>query len=192
MRNEGPPTKEESMQVIIERAIGEDALGLRQVQRETWLQTYANEQTGITPDDIAWYFDSFRKSLSENSLKRTSRELQEQKLGEVAFVAKLNGKVIGFAWAMTSPKYNELGSLYVLPSHHGQHVGYDLWEQVRSTFDSALPTIVTVNRDNATAIAFYERLGFKPTDEEVTSDLVFPSGAVFQEIKMVRPPEREK
>jgi len=191
MNGEGAPVKEQ-IPIQIERATGEDARGLREVQRDTWLDTYANEQTGITPDDIKWYFDSFKKSFSEDSLKRTTVELQEQKPDEAAFVAKENGKVIGYAWAMTRPGTNELGALYVLPSYHGQHVGSDLWNQARSTFDPTLPTIVIVNRDNATAIAFYERLGFKSTEEEISSGLTFPSGATFDEIKMVRPPEVEK
>jgi GNAT superfamily N-acetyltransferase len=192
MNGESIPQKEQIPPIHIERATGDDALGLREVQRDTWLHTYANESTGITPDDITWYFDSFKKAFSEIALKRTATELQEQKPNEAAFVAKDNERIVGYVWAMTYPTHNELGALYVLPSHHGQRVGFDLWNQARSFFDPALPTMVTVNKDNAPAITFYGRLGFKPTDEEVSSGLVFPSGATFQEIKMVRPPEEIK
>lgn len=192
MNGEGIPSKEQIPPVRIEQATGDDALGLREVQRDTWLHTYVNESTGITPDDITWYFDSFKKAFSENSLRRTAVELQEQKPNEAAFVAKDRESVVGYVWAMTYPTHNELGALYVLPSYHGQRVGFGLWSQARSFFDPALPTVVTVNKDNVTAIAFYGQLGFKPTDEEIASGLVFPSGATFQEIKMVRPPEEIK
>ncbi|MFA6502645.1 MAG: GNAT family N-acetyltransferase [Candidatus Paceibacterota bacterium] len=189
---EGTPAEEHVPRIRIERATGADAMGLREVQRETWLNTYVNERSGITPNDIGWYFDSFKKAFSAESLKRTAAELQEQKSGEAAFVAKEHGEIIGYAWAMTSPIQNELGALYVLPSYQGRHVGTDLWNQARSIFNPALSTVLTVNRDNAPAIAFYERLGFKPTDEEVASGLTFPSGAIFREMRMVRPPEVEE
>ena len=189
---EGVQSQEPVPHVKIERAMGDDAIGLREVQRDTWLQTYANERSGITPDDIGWYFNTFKKSFSEAALQKTALELQEQKPNEAAFVAKDNGKIIGFEWAMKYPTRNELGALYVLPSHQGQSVGSGLWNQARSFFDPALPTRVTVNAHNADAIGFYEHLAFKQTEKELPSELTFPSGATFSEIEMIRPPEIEK
>ena len=186
---EGIPLQELIPSIKIERATGDDALGLREVQRNTWLQTYANERSGITTDDIGWYFNTFKKSFSEGALQKTAAELQEQKPNEAAFVAKDNGRIIGFEWAMKYPTHNELGALYVLPSHQGQSVGFGLWNQARSFFDPTLPTRITVNKDNENAISFYERLGFKQTDKEIPSELTFPSGATFSEIEMIRPPE---
>ncbi len=186
---EGVPHKEPIPPIEIGRATGNDARGLREVQRDTWLNTYVNERSGIIRDDIEWYFNSFKKSFSEDTLKKTALQLQEQKPGEAAFVAKENGKVIGYEWAMKYPTYNELGALYVLPTYHGRSIGSGLWNQARSFFDPTLPTRVTVNKDNINAISFYEHLGFRPTEKELPSELTFPSGATLLEMEMMRPPE---
>ena len=189
MKNEGLPTSEGVLPIVFEPATETDAYGLRAVQRDTWLHTYANEDTGITPDDIEWYFNSFKKAFTRESLEKTARDLQEDNPGNRAFVAKENGDVIGYIWAIKDESHNEIGALYVLPSHQGKGVGRGLWNQAHIFFDPRLPTAVTVEARNANAIAFYERLGFGPTHENLPEKLKFPSGAAFSEMRMVRPAE---
>ena len=50
-------------EIIIKEAEPKDARGIREVEYATWMDTYPSEESGITPKDIDWYFNDFKKGL---------------------------------------------------------------------------------------------------------------------------------
>ena len=185
------PNIEKEPEIKIMKASPADARGLREVQHQTWLATYANEKTKVTPEDIDWYFNNFKKVYSERSLEKTAQDLETQD-GGVALVAKEGEKIVGYAWFLCGEDYNELGAIYILPEYHGRGIGKKLWEQGQIYFDQKKPTVVRLEENNESAKAFYANLGFQDAGKRFPSGLTFPSGATFNEAEMEMRPVVEK
>lgn len=185
---EGVPKNESLPEPIIADADPEDALAYRELERDVWQQTYANEKTGITKEDIDWYFNTFKHAFSAEMIENFKEVLASLDESEKAIVVKSDKQVIGTAWLIRSDEYNELGSIYVHPDFQRQAVGKRIWETALQYFDKSKPTVVTVNKHNESAIRYYESLGFVQSST-LMPELRFPSGALYEEVRMVRPPE---
>ena len=179
--------RKEAPVVVVSVATPEDAQAIRDVQYRTWLATYPENGSGITVADINWYFNDFRKTFSEEMLKKLAHELGSLPDSDRAIVAKdEQGKIVGYAWLTKHDNQNELGAIYIDPSFQGGGVGKRLWAEAEKFFDAAKETMLTVQEKNERAIGFYKKLGFEDTGKRLET-LTFPSGATFKEIKMVRP-----
>ena len=178
---------ENNSEVTIEKPSPKDALAIREVEYETWKETYPSKESGITEEDIDWYFKDFKKSFSEEELEQTEKELEELPENQQVLIARDNEKnVIAYAWLMKNSETNEIGALYVSPEHQREGIGGKMWNEAEKFFNENNDTLLTVAEHNKEAIAFYESLGFVNTGKH-RSSLTFPSGAEFKEIEMRLP-----
>ena len=184
-------SKEKQKEITIENPAPEDARAIREVQYEAWKTTYPSEESGITEDDIEWYFRDFKKSFSEKALKETERELEELPEGQKVLVAKDGDEVVGYAWLMKGDEQNEVGAIYILPDYQGEGIGKKILKDAEEYFDTNKDTVLTVAEHNKNAIAFYEGLGFDDTGKRLSSGLTFPSGAEYKQIEMLRQHEAD-
>ena len=132
----------------VRAATVDDADGIARVHIGSWRETYAGL---VEPGE-----------LDELSVeRRTQRWTANLGAGTEAWVAELDGGVIGFSSTgggdhAEQPRPLELSMLYVLEGHHGNGAGQAL-------LDAAIgdsPAFLFVARDNPRAIRFYERNGF--------------------------------
>lgn len=110
--------------VTIERARPEDAEAIADIQRRTWLDTYPNGALGITEEDIRINLDG---PNGENVSKRVERWRQRLEAGipdSATFVARVDGRVLGYTSPHIPAGQHRVGSLYVLPEAQGMGVGY--------------------------------------------------------------------
>ncbi|WP_370589299.1 N-acetyltransferase family protein [Salinibacterium sp. ZJ70] len=129
-----------------------DADELAELHVETWRQTYAH----LLPPDF----------FSEAHLD-ARRDMWRAALGaehhDIIRVAEHDSRIVGFAWVGESSEEDrpfaprQLKALYVDAALHGSGVGQRLFDAVRGEG----PLVLWVLRDNARAIAFYERNGFR-------------------------------
>jgi ribosomal protein S18 acetylase RimI-like enzyme len=180
---------ERQPELVIMDACPNDAQAYRALERDVWESTYVNARTGITKDDIDWYFNHFKRTESPEMIEKFTNELGNLDELQKAFVVKERGCVVGSAWLMKNMEFNTLGSIYIHPEFQKRGLGKKIWEEASSFFDPAKPTVVTVNISNDAAVAFYKSLGFQQ-ECEIKPELCFPSGAKFQEIRMIRPPDK--
>lgn len=185
---EGEPKFEQQPNLVIADASPADARAYRELERSVWEQTYVNEQTGITKDDIDWYFNDFKHTFKPEMIEKFVEELENLNEKQKVIVVKVNERVVGTTWLIRGDDYNEIGSIYIDQDFQGRGIGKRIWELAQLYFDESKSTIVTVNKQNESAIAYYQSLGFIE-ESELTPELRFPSGAEYQEIRMVRPPE---
>ncbi|TSC60518.1 MAG: Acetyltransferase, GNAT [Parcubacteria group bacterium LiPW_15] len=180
--------KFEGEKISISDALPKDAAGLRSVEYETWLDTYADKGTGITREDIQWYFNDFKKSFSDRAIVGTAEELRAMPENEKALVIKDGDAVVGYAWCVKHSESNELGAIYVLPTYQGLGLARKMWGKISEYFGTGKDIFLTVQAANKKAIDFYKSLGFVEAGS-IPSQLTFPSGVKFEEIKMILPAE---
>lgn len=182
-----PGMKTESEpKISMSTATPDDAKGIRELEYETYMETYVNDKSKITRDDIEWYFHTFKKSFTPQSIEKLAREIENLPGNQYVVVAKNEeGDVVGFAWSRKGDINNDLGAIYVSPKYQGAGLGKKIWTETAAFFDPEKETILTVQEDNAKAIEFYKKLGFVDTGKRTVA-LTFPSGIGFNEIEMLR------
>lgn len=176
--------REQKLHFTISEMQLEDIEPATAMRLQSWLDTYVNEDLGVTAD---WIEKRNRMQLSEE-LKTSRRErfIKDKQSGILhAWVAKdADGKIIG----STTPFRDEdgtwqLGSLYVDKTWHGTGVGSELMRKVVDTLRGQDIYLGVVSY-NERAKAFYRKWGFEVIpDSESLFDNKMP------EIRMVR---REK
>ena len=165
----------------------DDERGMAEVFYKTWLDTYPNEEAGITIDDIE---DRYKDTFTEESLRKRRERTANLPEGENLILAKENEKVVGVCRAIRHPDKNQIQALYVLPEYQGRGVGRLLWEEAQKSFDLNKDIIVQVATYNSKAIGFYEKLGFEDTGKRWKDDkFKMKSGAMMPEMEMVIRPK---
>lgn len=156
--------------VVVRRAVAEDAAGIAAVHIQAWREAYAH----LVPAE----------ALARLSL--TQRELRWAELIPAdtphIWVALDGDRIVG--WASNShghgtPRDRELEGLYLLASHYGSGAGQELVDAAIGTE----PAFLWVAEDNPRARAFYARNGFVPDGAVDTHSL---AGTPVQAIRMVR------
>ena len=173
-------------QVEVLPAAPEDALPIQQLLRDSWLNTFVNEKTGITADDVE---ELFRGGFKPKVLERRAKELAEPKEGVSHFVAKDadTKALLGYCRVKKLPIENLLDVLHVASHIRNRRVGTQLWEKAQGALDPTKDTALWVEIHNEDAIAVYQRWGFAEPDppEPFFEEEPMKSGAHRTMIKMV-------
>jgi ribosomal protein S18 acetylase RimI-like enzyme len=167
------------MHVKIEEALPEDALDIIAVQKVTWIDTYPNEQYGITAQDI------LSKNFDDPKRSERWRRIIEANGDEKVWVAKEGNGLVGFCSAMREQGHNRIRAVYIRPDFQGMGIGRRLMQKAFSWLGGEKDVILGVATYNRNAIAFYEKLGFQQQGEVIPRSL--PSGKFIPEIEMRKP-----
>ena len=159
----------------------EDAEGIQNVFYKSWLDTYPNEEIGITIDDVEhWYKDAWQEKLN----KLRSRIINPPE-NQSLFIAKDGDLVVGVCRIVKHPDKNQLQAIYVLPEHQRKGIGKMLWNKALEIFDSNKDTIVQVAIYNKKAIDFYKKLGFVDTGKRFSDEhFRMKSGTIIPEMEL--------
>jgi ribosomal protein S18 acetylase RimI-like enzyme len=138
--------------VDVRLAVAPDAVGIRNVARRTWQDTYRGI---ILPQNqerflAQWYAPAALEQAIERS-------------GSWFYVATVQSEVIGFAqFILREAGHGELTRIYVLPQWQRQGVGTCLLQEGLAALAAhgAEEVLVQVEMDNGKGIGFYERRGF--------------------------------
>jgi ribosomal protein S18 acetylase RimI-like enzyme len=151
------------------------------------LNTYPNEELGITVEDIEYHLDG---RLSPEGIQKFKDRVESYESFEDKedFTAKVGNKVVGACRISILEDRNILDALYVLPDFQGKGVGKMLWEQALKTFDPENDIIVTVASYNSKAIDFYKSLGFvECEDKPGESGVALQNGKFIPSIELKIP-----
>jgi ribosomal protein S18 acetylase RimI-like enzyme len=183
MKNEN--TFELQNGVKIERAIEGDFVEVEKLLYETWLTTYPNSEFGITKEDIETIFSEEEK---KKQIEKHVAEFKKNLPNIHTFVAKKDGKVIGFCKIIEENDFYELDYLYVSTDLQGQGIGTLLWKEAKKVFTNKNKKIILkVISYNEKAIRFYKSLGFEvPENSVISKDYQMPiSKNYLPEIEMI-------
>lgn len=148
------------MNASIRTVTASDVDALASMHAESWRSAYR----GILSDA---FLDA---GLIENRKVLWNKRLSPQPSGHFGFVASVNGKNVGFAYAFGA--YDEkwgtqLDNLHVMPEFKGQGIGSKLLTAVvkhLAAQDYPTGLFLWVYEQNLSARAFYESLGAVPIE----------------------------
>lgn len=175
-------TLERERPYTIEEMTVDDIEPATAMRLQSWLDTYVNEQAGVTRE---WIEQRNKTQLSEEKIAaRLDRFLENKANGTMnSWVARDdNGTIIG----STTPYIDQagvqhLGSLYVDKNYHGSDVASQLMQRVVDWFDPTNDIVLGVVSYNERAKAFYEKWGFVEVSD---SDHLFDE--MIPEVTMIR------
>ena len=148
--------------ILIKKAKLSDIPDIIQVQKQTWLATYPNEDFGITKDDIFKRLGNPGDEILQKRIEKWQNIINGQDKQKIIFTANENNKIVGFA-ILTSQDKPTINALYILPSFQGQGVGKLLLEKSLDWLGIQPKIYTYVASYNQNAIDFYKKHGFKAT-----------------------------
>jgi ribosomal protein S18 acetylase RimI-like enzyme len=182
-----PENMEQEIEISIAKP--EDNRGIQEVFYKTWLDTYPNEEVGITVEDIEY---KYKDRFTEEGLQKSLERMMNAPKDHFVFVAKDTDVVVGVCRAEATENGNRLLALYVLPEYQGKGIGKKLWAEAQKRFNSAKDTLVNVATYNANAIEFYKKLGFEDTGRRfIEENFKMKSGNTIPEQEMIIKAEKE-
>ena len=176
--------------VKIERAVPDDAETICDIRDRAWLKAYPNDELGITVDDVRLMAQGPNGEYVPRRIAYLKEQFGEDDSAETTFVAKLDGKVVGFI----DPRIDEqnrrrVGAIYVAPEAQGKGIGCKLMNQVLDWYGRDRDIYLEVVSYNQNAINFYKRFGFVQTDAVVLPEAGRPSYLkTLPQIEMVLKP----
>ncbi len=153
------------------------------VYYSAWLETYVNEEIGITRDDIEAFF---KDQAEQSEIDRRTEHLANLPPNQHLLVAKDGVIVVGVCRIVIREKCNQLQAIYILPEYQRKGIGTMLWNEIKKFFDPTKDTLVQVATYNTTAINFYQKLGFVDTGKRFTEERhrMPISGVLIPEMEM--------
>ncbi len=133
-----------------------DAEGVFNVQKRTWLSAYPSEKHGVTREDIEEKF-----SNKEERIAKGRNKIEEYGEDRSGWVVELDGEIVGFSVAHKSKSRDRIGAVYVLPEHQGRGIGKILLQKALGFLENSKEVWVEVASYNKNAINFYQKSGFR-------------------------------
>ncbi len=157
--------------VAIERAVPSDAEAICDIRDRAWLKAYPNAELGITVDDIRVNAQGREGEFVPRRIAYLKEKLaQADRPDGATFVARADGKTIGFVDPSIEDGKRRIGAIYVSPEAQGMGVGGKLMEQALAWHGRDEDIFLEVVSYNQNAIDFYKRFGFEQTDAVVEDE----------------------
>lgn len=159
-----------------------DVIPVKQFNAEIWLDTYINDDYGVTRE---WIEERNGRLLSEESINKSIETLHNPRVAR--WVAKdLEERVVGHATHFISRDDEQILTAFnVRRDYWGTGLSRDLMGRVLGWFDLSKPITLGVATYNERAKAFYRKHGFVETDDPIK---LFDGR--IPEVKMVRKGDR--
>ncbi len=134
----------------------DDVDSVTRMRLQSWLDTYVNDEYGVTRE---WIAARNKDQMSPKMMQSRKERLHDPNVG--SFVAKdTEGAVIGVAMTRREDGVQHLGSLYVDKVWHGTGVASALMMEALRWSDPQEPMVLEVVAYNERAKAFYRKWGF--------------------------------
>jgi pyridoxine kinase len=139
---------------------GDDLRLISSLANEIWFEAYR----GMESDEQLRYM--LDKYLSIPAME------EQLSAGYEYYIAEAEGHAVGFTGFHPEEDAMFLSKLYVLKEYRGRGISHDMLDLVVTrTKDKGLKSIyLTVNRHNTSAVAVYEKMGFK-AEKDVDTDI---------------------
>lgn len=155
---------------IVEPAKPENAEGVFNVQRLTWLATYPNADADISEDDIRIRLEGRHGELIPKKIERWREAIEIGGDKRATFVVKDGGKIVGFVAPGVIDGQRRIGAIYVLPEAQDKGIGGALLNRALDWHGHDKDILLHVASYNKSAIDFYKRNGFEYTGNSIRDE----------------------
>ena len=165
-------------QIRLQDASVDNASDIGFIQSQTWLDSYVNENLGITRTDIRSKIEEWNKGGEE----RIAAELL--KPNSHTWVAKDGDRIVGFAAGVKKDFENSIEALHVLPEYQKQGIGTELLKKVLDWLGDEKKIIMEVVVYNVRAQELYKKFDFKIVGPALDDPIILPSGKTIPKLLM--------
>ena len=169
--------------IMIEKPTTDDAEQVAQLSYNSWIETYPNEEYGITEDFIKELRAHRISPEGIDSLKERLKRLEDDPSFFMVVAKSDDGNILGFIDGEAHEDATELQDLFVAKEAHGSGIASQLWGSFKSWADSEKPIWLNVVPYTDRAPAFYKKVGF----EMVEGSEGFYKDTPLPIVKMERP-----
>ncbi len=166
--------------LIITNAELEDVEDIEYVRKQSWIESYVSEASGVTAEMI-------QKKFERNSERNIADLQQKISTWKGLLVIKHRGKVV---WLKYPPRFNgklhKIWGIYILKEYIGKGLGTRLMQHsLKDVLHQDLYSEVVEYNQNA--IAFYKKLGFEIDSSQEGEGTKFENGIAIKTVMMKRP-----
>lgn len=181
-----PKPEQTNPALEVQFATPEDAAGIFDVQRQTWIDTYPNAEAGITEQDIRNRVEGEHGELVADKIAWWRKGIETSGENRAIFVVRDEDKVVGFVAPGIMDDQRRIGAIYVLPEAQGKGLGRKLLDKAIDWHGRDEDIYLHVASYNDNAIGFYEKNGFEKTGRDIEDLDARQRGVVeIPEIEMV-------
>ena len=140
----------------VQEMVVEDIESYIEHKRICWMQTYPNDENGITPEDVQNYLNLKGKEMT----KANFRVLIQSGASKIHLLKK-NGIIVGDIIYTVKADMAEINEIYLQDEVKGKGLGKFLMKLALANIPKNKKVYLGVLKINLSAIKFYERFGFK-------------------------------
>jgi len=175
-------SEKEQATIGFRKATEKDIPSILEIEKESWMSVYPNEEEGITKQEVG---ERFVDNTSSTEFLRDSL----QDTHNLIYLIEKDGGIVGYVHLLVETDYNDIVQIYLSPKHQRKGIGSAAMEYILKTFGDSKPIRLQVARYNP-AVQFYEKYGFLKTEipqPQGENWNILPSGKVIPIVVMERP-----
>lgn len=162
------------MKMGIRIAKPEDAVSLNKIREATWLDTYPNEEYGLSLKDL-----KTKDFFNPDAIESWKESIRNQGDESRYWLISVDGEDVAFAIAKKGKEVNELSAIYVHPNYQKRGLGSKIMEKILDFLGTEKAIEVEVVSYNLRTRKFYEKYGFneiiKESGYEIVPEIFIPT-----------------
>ena len=140
----------------VQEMVVEDIESYIEDKRICWMQTYPNDENGITREDVQNYLNLKDKEVTKVNFKKHIQSGVSK-----IYLLKQNGKIVGDIIYTVKADMAEINEIYLQDKVKSKGLGKFLMKLALANIPKNKKVYLGVLKINLSAIKFYERFGFK-------------------------------
>ena len=146
---------------VIRNATEADVLPILKMHAQSWLDTYPNEEAGISRD---WVKERVGRWDSDEKIQSRREQIKKSQISDDALyrVAENEaGDIIAIISPFRNKEVQRVGAIYVDKAYQGTGLAKELMDQIIAWADPNQPLELEVASYNERAKAFYRKYNFE-------------------------------
>jgi len=150
--------------ITVRKMTTDDTKPIRQLHRRVWLDTYPNQDAGVSYDWVNEKTEAWMTPEALDNSKKRFQSILDDEDNQYYRVVEVDGKIRGFVHGSrldSETGEQTIDAIYIDKSLQGTGVAQQLMDDLLKFLDTSKDTWLEVASYNGRAKAFYQKYGFK-------------------------------